>query len=170
MRSLSLALLPLLLAACGSGVVEPDEADPRLSTSVVPAADWERVQRDDFSFQVPPGFQKLDLQPIDSDAATWATGSSSLHYDYGWYTGPWSAEETIDGHRVRDVTRQRVRIGGRTAELVAFRYGAVQVVRAWWGAVDSSHGQAEDLLVRIETDDPALRELLLASIYSVRFP
>ena len=162
-------LASLGLLACGPGIVEPEEADSRLRTSVVAGGDWQRVDREDFSFLVPPGFEKLALQPIDSDVAAWALGSSSLGYDYGWYTGPWSPEESIDGQPVRDVTRQRVRIGGRTAEMVAFRYGTVHVVRAWWGEVDRSHGQDEHLMLRIETDDRGLREQLLASIYSVQF-
>ena len=162
-------LYPLLLVGCGPGVLEPSEADPSLRTSVVPGAAWERIERGAFSFLLPPGFEKLPLQPIDSDAATYALGSSSLHHDYGWYTGPWSPDGNLDGDPVRDVVRQRVRIGGKEAELVSFRYGSVLVVRAWWGSVARSYGQEEHLLLRVETDDPAQREQLLASIYSVGF-
>ncbi|MEJ2204461.1 MAG: hypothetical protein P8170_10150 [Gemmatimonadota bacterium] len=160
----------LVVSGCGGDVVGPEEADPRLRTDVTPAADWVLVQRPGFSFVLPPGFEKLPLQPIDSDAATYALGESSLHHDYGFYTGPWSHDGPINGTPIRDVVRQYVQIGGKTAELVAFRYGAIQVVRAWWRQVDTAHGQDEHLLVRIETPDTRVRAELLASMYSVDFP
>ncbi|HSM61962.1 MAG TPA: hypothetical protein VK849_14230 [Longimicrobiales bacterium] len=167
----ALLLLPLLALAlaCDSGPLDPEDADPRLRTSVVPGEDWIRIERPGFSFSLPPGFEKLPLQPIDSDAATYALASSYFHHDYGWYTGPWSNEGQIDGDPIREVVRQWVLVGGKAAELVSFRYGGTWVVRAWWGRVASSHEQDEHLLVRIETDDLQAREALLASIYSVRF-
>lgn len=159
-----------VVSGCGSDVVGPEDADPRLRTDVTPAADWILVQRPGFSFLLPPGFEKLPLQPIDSDAATYALRDSYLHHDYGFYTGPWSQDGLMDGTAIRDVVRQYVRIGERTAELVSFRYGAIQVVRAWWSRVDTAHGQDEHLVVRIETPDVQVRAELLASIYSVTFP
>lgn len=160
----------LVFPGCGRDVVGPGEADPRLRTDVTPAADWVSVQRPGFSFLLPPDFEKLPLQPIDSDAATYALGESYLHHDYGFYTGPWSHDGMINGNPIRDVVRQHVKIGGGTAELVAFRYGAIHVVRAWWSRVDTNHGQDEHLLMRIETPDLQARAELLASIYSVEFP
>jgi hypothetical protein len=158
----------LVLGACEPGVVDPNAADPRLQTSVVADATWHRLARATFSYSVPPGFVDLALQPIDSDAVTFALGNSSLHHDFGWYTGPWSADQHHGGP-LSDVVEQSVRIGGRTAQLVSYRAGGVWVVRAWWGKVRTSGGQEDDLLLQGETDDFRVRSLLLASIYSVRF-
>ena len=159
----------LLLVACQIGVVDPQSADPRLQTSVVPDDTWQRMSRETFSYAVPPGFQNLQLQPIDSDAVTFALGGSSLHHDFGWYTGPWSAEQHFGGP-LSEVVEQRVRIGGRTAQLVAYRSEGAWVVRAWWEKVRTRSSQDEDLLLHGQTDDARVRALLLASIYSVRFP
>lgn len=169
----ALRLLPtviLLTLGCGRDVLGPEETDPRLRTDVSPAPDWILVQRPGFSFLLPQGFEELPLQAIDSDAATYARATSSLYHDYGFYTGPWSNEGQVDGIPIRDIVRQWVLIGGRVAELVAFRYGEISVVRAWWGDVAGSQGQSLHLLMRVETDDEHVRAGLLASIYSVRFP
>lgn len=168
-RTLSVALAFALISGC-SEVIAPEDADAPFRTDVVPTESWTRVERPGFSFLLPPGFEKLPLVPIDSDAAVYQSGSSSLHHDYGYYTGPWSDPGAIDGAQIRNVVRQDMRIGGRNAEVVAFRYGAVYGVRAWWGRVKRSYGMDEHLLMRIETDDAAVRAELLASIYSVRFP
>jgi hypothetical protein len=121
-----------------------------------------------FFVRVPPGFLKLDVQPIDSDAATHASGRSSLHHDYGWYTGPWSRAQHL-GEALSEVVEQDVRIGGRTAQVVSYRSGEVWVVRAWWGRVRVQQGQGEHLLLSGETEDIRIREILLAALYSVRF-
>jgi hypothetical protein len=168
LRRYSIALVSLLVA-CQLAVVDPQSADPRLQTSVVPDASWQRMQRETFSYSVPPGFVDLRLQPIDSDAVTFALGGSSLHHDYGWYTGPWSAEQHYGGS-LSEVVEQRVNIGGRTAQLVSYRSDGVWVVRAWWEKVRTRGIQDDDLLLHGQTDDPRVRALLLASIYSVRFP
>lgn len=165
---LPLALL-VLTTACGSGPTSPAKADPRLRTSFVPGADWSLIRRAEFSFLLPPGYDKLPLQPIDSDAATYASGTSSLHYDYGFYTGPWSDGGQEDGATVQDLVRQRVSVGGRVAEVVSFRRAGAYVVRAWWRRVGQSNGQDEHLLMRIDADDLHEREVLLAAIYSVEF-
>jgi hypothetical protein len=158
----------LVFGACEPGVVDPNAADPRLQTSVVADGSWHRVERPTFSYSVPPGFVDLGLQPIDSDAVTFAQGNSSLSHDFGWYTGPWRADQHHGGP-LTDVVDQEVRIGGRTAQLVSYRAGGVWVVRAWWGGVRTRGGQDDDLLLHGETDDFRVRGLLLASIYSVRF-
>jgi hypothetical protein len=166
----AVGLLPLLtaalLAACGAGIVDPEDADARLRTPVVPDASWGRMERDLFTYRVPPGFENLDLQPIDSDAVTHASGTSSLHHDYGMYTGPWSLGQNV-GVAIADVVEQTVRIGGRAAQLVSYRSGGFWTVRAWWEM--ERHGHQTYLLLEGRTEDPSVREQLLAAIYSVRF-
>lgn len=169
-RSLLLLLLATSPPGCGPGILDPDDADPRLQTSVVPGEGWVRVDREGFSFALPPGFEKTAAQPIDSDAANYVFGGSSLHHDYGYYTSAWSREHMAQhGIEVSDLVEQRVRIGDRTAQLVAYRSGGTYVVRAWWGSVRRSFGVDEHLLLLGETDDVQMRRTLLASIYSVRF-
>jgi hypothetical protein len=167
-RALRALAIAGVLSACALGVVDPDSTDSRLRSSVVPDDSWTRVERANFSYAVPPGFLKLDVQPIDSDAATHASGSSSLHHDYGWYTGPWSRAQHL-GEALSEVVEQDVRIGGRTAQVVSYRSGEVWVVRAWWGRVRVQQGQGEHLLLSGETEDIRIREILLAALYSVRF-
>lgn len=160
----SLLFAALLLAACEPGVVGPDEVDAGLRTSVVPDASWGYMERDLFSYRIPPGFQDLHLQPIDSDAVMFASGSSTLHHDYGWYTGPWSLEQS---GAPAELVEQRVNVGGRTAQVVAYRSGSTYVVRAWWAL--ERQGQQTSLLLEGQTEEAAVRPQLLAAIYSVRF-
>jgi hypothetical protein len=125
------------------------------------------MERDLFTYRIPPGFQNLNLQPIDSDAVMFAQGSSTLHHDYGWYTGPWSFEQH-SGSLPSEVVEQQVRIGGLTAQVVSYRDGSVYVVRAWWSL--ERQGQQTYLLLEGRTEDTAVRARLLAAIYSVEFP
>lgn len=152
-----------------SGVLDPEDADPRLRTSIEPDASWSTMERDAFTYRVPPGFEQIAAQPIDSDAVTFVRDEANLHHDYGWYTGPWTDKTEIGGAPVREVVRQEVRIGGRAAEVVSFRYGNVWVVRAWWPSVGRWGGEPGDLLLRGETVGAADRDELLAALYSVRF-
>jgi hypothetical protein len=124
------------------------------------------MERDLFSYRIPPGFQDLHLQPIDSDAVMFSQGTSTLHHDYGWYTGPWSLEQNSDPAPA-EVIEQQVRIGGREAQVVGYREGAVYVVRASWKL--ERNVQQTWLLIEGRTEDPAVRARLLATIYSVEF-
>ena len=109
-------------------------------------------------------FRDLHLQPIDSDAVMFASGGSTLHHDYGWYTGPWSLEQS---GAPAELVEQRVNVGGRTAQVVAYRSGSTYVVRAWWAL--ERQGQQTSLLLEGQTEEAAVRAQLLAAIYSVRF-
>ena len=167
-RRLARVLLPTvaILAACDAGVVGPDDVDASLRTSVVPDASWATMERDLFTYRIPPGFQDQHLQPIDSDAVFFALGSSTLHHDYGMYTGPFSFEQHA-GEALEDVVEQRVRIGGRVAQVVGYRENGVYVVRASWSL--ERQGQQTYLLLDGRTEDLAVRARLLAAIYSVEF-
>jgi hypothetical protein len=162
----SLLLVVTLLAGCEEGIVDPEQADSRLRTSVVPDASWGVLERDTFSYRIPPGFQDLGLQPIDSDAVTHALNESTLHHDYGMYTGPWTLQQH-SGEPPEEVVEQRVRIGGRTAQVVSYRADGFWGVRAWWAL--ERQGQQTYLLLEGRTPDLSVRELLLAAVYSVQF-
>ncbi|MEX2571949.1 MAG: hypothetical protein WD737_11675 [Gemmatimonadota bacterium] len=159
----------LALIGCAQAPVVPDHAPPGLRTSLVPTAEWERVTRPGFgappgfSFLLPPGFERFDLQPIDSDAATYVRGEAELHYDFG----PYSGRPTATGG---DVIEQQIRIGGRGARVVAYtRADGRQVVAAWWENVSRGPIGRNHLLIRAEFPSPADRDELLASIYSVEW-
>jgi hypothetical protein len=156
--------LHVALAACDADVVTPDDVDESLRTAVVPDASWATMERDLFTYRIPPGFQDLHLQPIDSDAVMFASGGSTLHHDYGMYTGPFS----LDQHAgAADVVEQQVKIGGRTAQVVGYREGAVYVVRASWKL--EREGQQTYLLIEGRTEELSVRAQLLAAIYSAEF-
>src|SRR5688572_23297611 len=118
-RFFILLSLTVLIAAC-NGPVSPERAEPALRTSVLPDDGWTRVVRSGFgggqgfSFSVPRGFEKLNLQPIDSDAAVYVRGDASIHYDFGAYT----SAPTVEG---TDGVSQKIRIGGRSAIVVSYR-------------------------------------------------
>jgi len=161
LAGLLLVLAPLL-SGC-AGPVLPERADAPLYTNVTPGDDWTRVRRSRFSFSVPPGFQKLNLQPIDSDAAVYARADASLHYDFGSYT----AAPSIEG---ADGVRERMRIGGRTATVVSYRRSdGPYVVKAWWEDVSRGPTGPHHLLMEAAFRSAQDRPQLLAAIYSVRF-
>lgn len=164
-------LLGLATLASGcAGPISPERAHPPLHTTVTPADGWVRVHRPGvgapggFSFSVPPRFQKLNLQPIDSDAAVYARADAGLHYDFGAYTSAPSVEGT-------DGVKTRMRIGGRTAIVVSYRRpdNGRYVVKAWWADVSKGRLGANHLLMVAEFRDAQDRPELLAAIYSVRF-
>jgi hypothetical protein len=165
----TVAFLVLWTATGCSGPTYPHDADPRLRTTVSVASDWQGVERPGwggapgFSFSLPPGFLRLNLQPIDSDAAVYERARGSLHYDYGAYTGPPSAEG-------RDAVRQRLRIGGRTAVVVSYvRPDGTWVTAAWWRALGKAQFGEIHLYMQVESTNPADRPELLAALYSVEF-
>lgn len=157
-----------VVVASSCGVLDPEEADPRF-TPLDPDSTWGLLEREAFTYRTPPGFENLNLQPIDSDAAAFARGDATLGHDYGWYSGPWTDDGTVGGVPIREKVRREARIGGRTAEVVSFRYGDRWVVHAYWPRVRRRLGQDEDLVVRGETPHPSDRAELLATVYSVRF-
>lgn len=164
-----LALLPVLLTthalACGDGPLTPPDALPDpLRSPAVATGSWARVERPGFSFLLPPGFEDLGLQPIDSDAAVYARGADSrLHYDYGMYSGPLEVPAGAT-EVVRDV---RTRIGGREVTLVSYRHDGLRVVGARWAGLGRM-GAAEIALVMLgSTPSADVRSEILAAIHSV---
>lgn len=158
----------VLLGSCADQI-SPDTAEPPFRTSVAPDGSWVRVIRPGFagstgfSFWVPPGFQQLALQPIDSDAAVYTRQGASIHYDFGVYTSAPDAEGT-------ETVRKRIRIGDRTALMISYRRtDGRYVIRAWWEQVSRGRLGANHLLMVGEFSSEADRPELLGAIYSVRF-
>ena len=166
-RTVVTGLALVLLPACGGRqLIAPEDLPDDLQVPPLSVGAWEQVQRDGFSFALPPGFQKESGIPIDSDAATYVRGDDALHYDFGVYTGPWWAQPHIPA---TDVKQAWVKLAGREAQLVSYRLDGRYVVRAWWEEVGRSAVGDVHLLVRGESATAAGREELLAVLHSVRF-
>lgn len=165
-RPLRALVVGIVVSACGASLLGPEELPEHLRAPELSVASWEVVDGDGFSFRLPPGFEKTDAVPIDSDAAGYARDGDHLLYDYGAYSGPWRASPN---EPVSEITEFRVRLGGRPAQLVSYRLDGYYVVRAWWGSVGRSSLGELDLVVRGESDTRSGRTELLAVIHSVRF-
>lgn len=152
-------LVVTLFATCGdpAGLPEGPCAFPDLDVS-----GWELVERPGFSFRIPPGFEKLDLQPIDSDAARFETavGASSLSYDFGFFSTDIDEDEA-------DCT---ARIGGFDARLIVVNTQDRRTVSAFWPELPhEGPGPGDELTLRMD-GEAANAEVLarvMAAIASV---
>lgn len=158
----------LLSGGCDGGpLVPPDALPPDLRAPAVSTRGWTLVERPGFAFRVPPGFEKLDLQPIDSDAAIYENSEgSSLSYDFGIFGGSPSIPEGGEDVRRNVVTV----IGGRRADLLAYRLGDEWFVGARWPDLGRALGSTVSLVITGRASDRDVRDRILASIHSVRFP
>lgn len=161
--------VPAVLAGptgCADSLTAPEDLPEMLAAQMDPAPEWEEVERPGFSFLLPPGFEKLPLTPIDSDAASYERNTAFLMYDHGWYSPRPRAPEGAE-----DVVRAQTRIGGRVATLLAYRLGGARVVEAFWAHVGGGGGQERvDLFMRADAEDEDDLKELVAAIHSVRFP
>lgn len=167
-RSVVLVASLLVAAGCDGGpLVAPEFLPAELRAPELETDGWTRVERPGFAFRLPPGFENLNLQPIDSDAAIYESGAGSrLSFDYGIYNVPISIPEAADR-----VHRQVATVlGGRPAVLVAFRHDGDWVLGARWSDLGRAGGSPVSLQMVGRTADATVRERILASIHSVRFP
>lgn len=169
-RAAALLVSLAVLGGCqGRDLLAPEDLPSGFEDPALNLTGWERIERDGFSFALPPGFERESGIPIDSDAATYAHAlrGDVLHHDYGPYTGPWEAHRhpfDVDAEVVR------VELAGRTAQLVSYRQDDRYVVQAWWEGVAPFPGVGEiHLLLRGSAATGEGREALLAVIHSVRF-
>lgn len=164
-----LVVTPLLLGtvACDGDPTGPgDPVPPALRDPGLSTDGWTLVERPEFRFRLPPGFEKLDLRPVDSDAAFYRKAEeSTLTHDFGIYGAriaiPDGAE---DVHR--DVHAE---IGERSAVLLAYRRDGEWVLGARWPDLGEALGSSVSLLVTGRTPDVGVRDQILAAIYSMRF-
>jgi hypothetical protein len=92
----------LLAAACA-----PRMAGPIPSLHVgpceAPAADtagWRVVEHGEFVFRVPPDFERMPVQPFDSDVDQWGTGPRRfVMYDLGWYSSDLQEAARLAGYK-----------------------------------------------------------------------
>jgi len=163
-----LLLVGLAFPGCGGDLLGPGDELPDVFRAAGISTDgWRVVERPGFSIRVPPGFEDLGLQPIDSDAAVFRKGEdSTLSYDHGVYSGPIQIPPEATEVR-RNV---RTRIGGREATLLAYRHAGDWRVAARWDDLGSSSVGELALLVVGVTPSVDVRDRIVAAIHTVRFP
>ena len=71
------AVVAVGAGACSDGpLVAVDELPASLQAPDLSTAGWPSVSRPDFVLPIPPGFEDLGLQPIDSDAAVFRSAAA----------------------------------------------------------------------------------------------
>jgi hypothetical protein len=139
---------------------------------------WELVDRHTFAFRLPPGFQQVPAQGIDSHVEQFEAdgGMSVVTFDYGWY----SNDLTFQPGTYEQYDRCAEVIGGRQATLITAvirnpnwpRQDGRQVAAAAWRNVrdvpDTIPGH-DHLTMWGETRDHARLRQLLAMLRTVEF-
>ena len=94
----------ILAAVCGCA---PD-------TSTEPPSDWVRIDAGEFRFHVPPDFEPVAVQGVDSIVGSYQGSSISLGFDYGSYSDP------LRDNDQPNYTIRHERIDGRKARIVSY--------------------------------------------------
>ena len=150
---------------------------PPCPTPPIDITSWELVERQQFSFHLPPGFQQVPAQGIDSDVSRYEAdaGASMISFDLGWY----SNELREDPARYADYRQCREMIGGRRATVITTRLqntgspaedGRLVAAATWrniGGAPDTSRTKVH-LTVWSATRDAERLPQLLAMLRTVR--
>lgn len=173
--SVTLATATLLLGCRTS----PESTTDALSQCVPFALDtagWEVVERNAFTFRVPPDFREASVQGIDSDVARFeaAGGGAAVSTDLGWYSNDLSHDPGV----YEEYESCAAVIGGRPALLVTGTLrersasGAVRyVAAAAWR--DILPGGDEDMPVHLtmwgEVQDSSRFQDVLTVLHTVRF-
>lgn len=169
-------LLPLLILACQR---PPETAGGPPGACPAPTGDtsgWQTIDADAFTFRLPPGFERQDVQAIDSRAETWRRGAAVVSFDMGWY----SSDLRDSGGMYDDYQACTENIGGRDAYLITAiinnpadtaQHGRY-VAAATWRDIprpDSRDDTPVHLTIWTETADAAARDEMLRVLRSVRF-
>lgn len=162
--------LAVLLPACA-----PTPSTPQRGTCppiAVSTEGWLRVDPGPFSMQVPPGFDRVDVQPIDSRAGAFrrTSNGAEITYDYGWYSNDLAPGATA----LTDEARCTDTIGGLPVTIVTgegnegSETAGSYVVAGTWRNVERGD-QPVHLTVWSTTRDSAEIDMLLAVLQSVQF-
>lgn len=164
-------LAPLaLLAACSTLV----PAEPPVAPCAVPPVDragWSLEDEGDFSFSVPPQYDSVPTQGIDSRVGRYTRpdGSESVWFDYGRY----SNDLRLDSERMADYQACSEEIDGELAYLVTYRVrddAPAEQDRRYVAAATWRNLEPEmHLTVQGEARSPETLPRLLAILRSVRF-
>lgn len=124
----------VFLLVVSSGVVACAPGGPGTHVEIAPAPcqaaganmeGWQRVEHAAFSFHIPPGYERVPVQPIDSEMARWTAGARrAVSYSLGWHSSDLHEAEPLAGY-----ISCRMDLGGHPALLVA----AWDVAGDWGG-------------------------------------
>jgi hypothetical protein len=117
-----------------------------------------------FRIQLPPGFTRRPVRPVDSEVGLWEGDGSELSYDFGAYSSPLRDSAHTSG-KVCDTT-----IGGRPARVVIYRddHGRY-AFGAHWDGLPERRRTAVSLTIMGFARDSTARDSLLASAWSLTF-
>ena len=77
----------LLILAPGCRHAPSAPAVPVCADSAVVTGSWQLIDRGAFSFRLPPGYDSVLVQPIDSHVERWEAGPlRAIDFDAGWYS------------------------------------------------------------------------------------
>ena len=169
-RRAALVMLALL-AACRTLV----PAAPPVAPCAAPPVDrtgWSLKDETDFSFSVPPQYESIPAQGIDSRVGRYSSpdGSESVWFDYGRY----SNDLRLDSERMADYHACSEEIDGQLAYIVTYRVRddlpAEQDRRYVAAATWRDLRPEMHLTVQGEARSPEALPRLLSVLRSVRFP
>jgi hypothetical protein len=182
MSTVAFGLLSLS-GACSSPIGPDKELDYKAlgaETVCMPeelpsTADWRIIDRGAFRYRVPPDFQQIQVQGIDSDVQLWAASELRFaSYDYGWYSNSLvNAQDALDGY-----SACREAIGGYPAALIfgwdsaggwGREGGPKYIVAGSWRNVPPGREPAMHLTMTTAGDRIEDRPILLAILRSVEF-
>lgn len=130
-------------------------------------ADWIRYDEGDFSVKLPPHFESVEAESVDSQVGRWESGNAFIYYDFGIYSNPLDPKKqgTFSDMTVCQQSK------GRSPRIVVYRSEADGTVRlgAHWPApsLDVFHRTALTLVGT--ASDRYSRAELLAVIQSVQW-
>lgn len=165
---LASAALVLAVAGCASARPPAPAVDPCAPGAA--AAGWQAVDAGPFSLGLPPGFQRREVQGIDSYVGQWdAPGGRAVSFDYG----AWSSSLDEMEAALRDYRECTTEIGGHAVRIVSGfdeqgrigEGGRKYVVAAAWRSVPPGARLTVVASSRNGADLPALAAIL----HSVRF-
>lgn len=172
----AIVLLALLCLSCRQS---PDPAAGPGSPCPASAEDtsgWQLIDAGAFTFRLPAGFERENVQAIDSRAESYRFGEARVSFDLGWYSSDLrntagtftdyrACTETIGGHDAYVITAV-IDDPADTAQ------DARYVTAATWRdirAPDARDDMPVHLTLWTETDDADNRDEMLRVLRSVEF-
>jgi hypothetical protein len=146
----------VVLVACRP---EPDmDGDPL-------RAGWHRIDAGGFSLAVPDGFERVEVQGIDSNVGELRGPGTVLTWDLGWYSNP------LADHGQTGFAAEPVTIDGRAGRLVTFAQQGAEAAGEHCAGLhfqDLGDGQTK-LTVFARCNTPAERAIAERILRSLRF-
>jgi hypothetical protein len=171
----SCAAAVVMSASCGGQKHSAALSTTPCEPPVAPHADWQPMDRDAFSFMLPPHFRRLPATGIDSWVEMYVSfdKQDEVSFDYG----QWSNDLRPDSDAYEQYSVCADTIGGRFATIVTLKIKKAPshkekrpyVAAATWRSLNLSRRIATHLTIWTQTDDARRLGTLLAVLHSVRF-